>query len=403
MSWKYLTFDNLVSSTQIGIVRNTKEQSVDFPVRYFKMNNIKNNNGIDDSKYTSINATEDEIRKYSLKNGDFLFNTRNSYELVGKTCVFRSSDNEPIVFNNNILRARFKDLVSSDFVAYAFCTEKVKIKLNNIKNGTTSVVGIYYKSLKDLKIPVPPLSEQKQIVETLDKTFEKIDKAIANIERNIENAEELFESKLNKIFSQISNKSENKKLKEVIKTGAGGTPLKSKKEYYLNGNIPWIRSGEVNNKNIIDSEIKITNSGLKNSSAKLFPPKTVVIAMYGATAGQVGILNFECSSNQAVCGLYPNNNFLPDFLYYKFLDYKEILKSQAVGGAQPNISQQKIKEVLIPILSVSEQKKIVEKLDLINNDVQLLLLNFKKRLKSLEELKKSILEKAFKGELTSAA
>jgi type I restriction enzyme, S subunit len=200
ISWKYLTFDNLVSSTQIGIVRNTKEQSVDFPVRYFKMNNIKNNNGIDDSKYTSINATEDEIRKYSLKNGDFLFNTRNSYELVGKTCVFRSSDNEPIVFNNNILRARFKDFVNSDFVAYAFCTEKVKIKLNNIKNGTTSVVGIYYKSLKDLKIPVPPLSEQKKIVESLDNLNNHVQSIIMKYKKELINLEELKKSILEKAF-----------------------------------------------------------------------------------------------------------------------------------------------------------------------------------------------------------
>ena len=200
ISWKYLTFDNLVSSTQIGIVRNTKEQSVDFPVRYFKMNNIKNNNGIDDSKYTSINATENEIRKYSLKNGDFLFNTRNSYELVGKTCVFRSSYNGPIVFNNNILRARFKDFVNSDFVAYAFCTEKVKIKLNSIKNGTTSVVGIYYKSLKDLKIPIPPLSEQKKIVESLDNLNNHVQSIIMKYKKELINLEELKKSILEKAF-----------------------------------------------------------------------------------------------------------------------------------------------------------------------------------------------------------
>ena len=123
------------------------------------------------------------------------------------------------------------------------------------------------------------------------------------------------------------------KLGSVCKTGAGGTPLKSRNEYYENGHVPWIRSGEVNNRNIVESEIKITKEGLNNSSAKLFPPKTVVIAMYGATAGQVGILNFECATNQAVCGILPGKDFIPDFLYYFFLNSKEELIAQAVGNA----------------------------------------------------------------------
>jgi type I restriction enzyme S subunit len=156
---------------------------------------------------------------------------------------------------------------------------------------------------------------------------------------------------------------EYKKLGNLCKTGAGGTPLKRKKENYENGTIPWLRSGEVNNRNIIDCEIRITEIGLNNSSAKLFPPRTVLIAMYGATAGQVGILNFECSTNQAVCGIMPNEIFIPEFLYYFFLKFKEELIAQAVGGAQPNISQQKIKNTLIPNITLEEQKQIVTLLD----------------------------------------
>lgn len=153
------------------------------------------------------------------------------------------------------------------------------------------------------------------------------------------------------------------RLGSLCKTGSGGTPLKSKKEYYKNGTIPWLRSGEVNNRNIVGCDINITEVGLNNSSAKLFPSRTVLIAMYGATAGQVGILNFACSTNQAVCGILPNENFVPEFLYYFFLDFKNELISQAVGNAQPNISQAKIKDTLIPIISIEKQKQIVAILD----------------------------------------
>ncbi len=191
-----------------------------------------------------------------------------------------------------------------------------------------------------------------------------------------------------------------KKLGDVCKTGAGGTPLKSHKEYYENGTIPWIRSGEVDNREINDCEIKITELGLNNSSAKLFPSGTVVLAMYGATAGEVGILNIECSTNQAVCGIYPNPNFIPEFLYYFFLKFKEELIAQAVGNAQPNISQAKIKNTLIPVISVEEQQQIVDILDQAFEAIDQAKANIEKNIENAKELFQSKLNHIFsqKGE-----
>ncbi len=156
---------------------------------------------------------------------------------------------------------------------------------------------------------------------------------------------------------------EVKTLGEVCETKSGGTPLKSHKDYYEYGTIPWLRSGEVCKKDIKKCELFITKKGLDNSSATMFPKNTVLIAMYGATAGQSGILRFECSTNQAVCGILPNKNFIPEFLYYQFLAGKDVLIKQATGGAQPNISQIKIKNTLIPVPPIAEQKQIVAKLD----------------------------------------
>jgi type I restriction enzyme S subunit len=185
------------------------------------------------------------------------------------------------------------------------------------------------------------------------------------------------------------------KLGSLCKTGAGGTPLKSKKENYENGTIAWLRSGEVNNRDIIDCKIRITETGLNNSSAKLFPPRTVLIAMYGATAGQVGILNFECSTNQAVCGIMPNEKFVPEFLYYFFLKFKEELIAQAVGGAQPNISQQKIKNTLIPNISLEEQKQIVAILDKAFASIDQVKSNIEKNIVNAKELFQSKLNDIF--------
>ena len=188
-----------------------------------------------------------------------------------------------------------------------------------------------------------------------------------------------------------------KKLSELCKTGAGGTPLKSHKNYYVNGNIPWLRSGEVNNRSITKSELFITEKGLDNSSAKLFPKNSVLVAMYGATAGQVGILCFECSTNQAVCGIFPNNNIIPEFIYYKFLEGKEALVKQAVGGAQPNISQIKIKNTLIPDISLGEQKQIVATLDKAFAAIDTAKANAELNLKNAKELFESYLQNIFEN------
>lgn len=185
------------------------------------------------------------------------------------------------------------------------------------------------------------------------------------------------------------------KLGSICNTGAGGTPLKSKKEFYENGTIPWLRSGEVNNRNIVDCEIKITEKGLNNSSAKLFPSGTVLIAMYGATAGQVGILNFEASTNQAVCGILPNENFTTEFLYYFFLSFKENLISQAVGNAQPNISQAKIKNTLIPVIPLQEQRQIVAILNQAFTAIDQAKANIEKNIVNAKELFQSKLNAVF--------
>ncbi|MBW4686714.1 MAG: restriction endonuclease subunit S [Komarekiella atlantica HA4396-MV6] len=188
---------------------------------------------------------------------------------------------------------------------------------------------------------------------------------------------------------------EIKSIGEVCKTGAGGTPLKSKKEYYESGQIPWLLSGEVAQGEIFKSENFITQAGLENSSAKIFPVNTVLVAMYGATAGQVGILRFEAATNQAVCGILPNERFVPEFIYYTLLSKKAELISKAAGNAQPNISQIKIKNTEIPIAPLSEQKRIVAILDETFEGIDRAIANTEKNLANSSEIFESYLNAIF--------
>ena len=137
----------------------------------------------------------------------------------------------------------------------------------------------------------------------------------------------------------------------------------NKEEYYENGSIPWLRSGEVSQGSITKSEMFITELGLKNSSAKIFPINTVLVAMYGATAGQVGILKFKSSTNQAICGILPNEKLIPEFLFWVLKSQREVMTLQAGGGAQPNISQNIIQKLKIPLPPIETQQQIVSELD----------------------------------------
>ncbi len=155
------------------------------------------------------------------------------------------------------------------------------------------------------------------------------------------------------------------KVDEVAFTASGGTPSTSKKEYWEKGNVPWMNSGTLKDNLITKPSHFITELGLKNSSAKLFPKHSIVIALTGATTGRVGILDFDCSANQSVTALYPSkfNNF--KFLFYFLLASRDEVVGMSLGSAQPHINKFIVDNLKVPIPPLSEQQRIVSKLDLL--------------------------------------
>ena len=224
--WEIKRLDDIIESNIIGLTKNSSEQDVHHKFKYVKMNNITKDNCFDLSKYTCVNAKKEEVEKYSLSFGDFLFNTRNSYELVGKTCLFTGMGNDVVLYNNNIMRIRFLNIINPFFINYAFSTDDVIKKLDLIKSGTTNVSAIYYKDLKNLELLIPPLPEQQHIVAVLDKVFTAIAKAKANAEQNLKNAKELFESYLQNVFENKGEGWEEKTLGGIydVRDGTHDSP-----------------------------------------------------------------------------------------------------------------------------------------------------------------------------------
>ncbi|MBN8684410.1 MAG: restriction endonuclease subunit S [Chitinophagales bacterium] len=189
------------------------------------------------------------------------------------------------------------------------------------------------------------------------------------------------------------------KLEEVcVKTTSGGTPNRAIKEFW-NGDIPWIKSGELNDDIVVEHEETITRKGLENSSAKIFPKGTLLLALYGATAGKLGFLGIEAATNQAICAIFNDENLITkNFIYYFLLCNREKIVQDSFGGAQPNISQNYVRNLSIPLPPLETQKKIVEKIDAafarLDEAIQLQQQNIQRA----ENLKKSVLEEVFGGE-----
>ena len=175
------------------------------------------------------------------------------------------------------------------------------------------------------------------------------------------------------------------KLGEVFTIASGGTPDKGNPFYYENGTIPWVKTGDLKNQYVPTGIDCITEEGLNNSSAKLFPPHTVLVAMYGATIGACSILSYEAATNQACAAFLPNENVLPTYLYYFLSSKREQFVKDGVGGAQPNISAGYLKNVQFGLIPMQQQIDIVEKLD----KVEKLIALRKEQLAKLNQLVKS--------------
>lgn len=156
---------------------------------------------------------------------------------------------------------------------------------------------------------------------------------------------------------------EKVKIKDFTNVITGGTPLTSKPEYWENGNIPWLNSGELNQKFVTFSRNYITKLGLEKSSTRLMPEDTVLMALTGSTTGVVGYLTFEACANQSVTGILPSKNHVSKYLYYYLNHIRPKVLNDAYGGAQPHISQGYVKELEIPLPNLATQQKIAKILD----------------------------------------
>jgi type I restriction enzyme S subunit len=274
--------------------------------------------------------------------------------------------------------------------------------LNDVLKGVSGATRqrISRKNLGLIEIPLPPLQEQQRIVAIIDEAFTAIDKAKANTEQNLKNAKELFESELQRVFS--NSNWEEKMLKEIGNAQTGTTPKTAEKDNYGNY-IPFIKPADVDYQN--DGSIRYNNEGLTEKglkSTRLMSKGSVLMVCIGATIGKVGFVDRDVTSNQQINSLTVSKDFYPKFFYYALSTknfYNNVIKSSA-QATLPIINKGKWENLSVKFpKSIKDQQTIVSKLDTLREQTKKLEAVYEKKLQDLDELKKSVLSKAFSGEL----
>jgi len=298
----------------------------------------------------------------------------------------------------------------------------LRMKMSEIRNSQQgSAQGVINKSnINNMIIPLPKISIQKKIIQKLDYILEQLEeknKAILEYVKKNNNSINYIISNYHRmiISSQIPNKNlpktwKIKKLNDIATIGQGGTPSRIRPEYWY-GDIPWLRSGELLDNRIYDSNEKITKLGLQKSSTQLCPKRTILIAMtgQGLTRGRTGFLEINACANQSCTHIIIKdddvlNEYVWLYLQSQYWNFRKIHH----GSGQPGINTSLIKQLDVLIPPLSEQKKIINEIKALESDAKIIKTNLRSILEknnaiisSLNNLRNSVLVHAFSGRLVN--
>ena len=283
--------------------------------------------------------------KLLMQKGDVLFGKRRAYQRKVAIAPFDG------IFSAHgmVLRPNLKVIDANYFPFFISSDKFMDIAIRISVGGLSPTIN--WKDLAKQEFELPSLEEQKVLADKLWAAY-RLKQAYKKL---LAATDEMVKSQFIEMFGDSSVV----RLEDKIATQSGGTPNTKKLKYYEGGNIPWLSSSEVNQGYIFSTAKLITQEGLDNSSARWIPKDSVLIAMYGATAGRVGLSTIPLTTNQAVCALLPCSSFNPIFLYYAVCQKTPWMISQCRGAAQPNISQGIIRSMELPIPPMTKQMQFV--------------------------------------------
>lgn len=376
---------------------------------------ISINNGRDYKEFQ-----DDEIYPVMGSGGCFAYCSRYMYDGEALLLGRKGTIDKPLYINGKFWTV--------DTMFYAIPNKDLDCKFAyylaitfpfNLYSTSTALPSMTQTDLGNNPVAFPTLVEQQAIASYLDKKCGKINGAIDVQKKKIDLLNELKQTIITNAVTKGLNPNAPMKDSgvewigqvpehwEVMKTslaflgiGSGTTPSTSKKEYYTEEDgLYWLQTGDLNDGEIADTSKKITSLAAHECNLKFYPTDSVVIAMYGATIGKVGLLKISTSTNQACCVLPKSKCCIPAFAFYLFIGAKKQLLIDAMGGGQPNISQDIIKKLKVSIPPINEQRIIVDHIadEVSKIDAQISKAN--RRIELLNELKQSIITEAVTGKI----
>jgi len=353
---------------------------------------------VDDEKF-------EEMKRFELKSGDLIMSCSGT---MGKVAIVPDGIKKGII-NQALLKLTPSKDLDVKYLRYWMSSNDFQESLVKYTVGAAIKNVASVKILKQIEAPLPQLKEQKQIVALLDKAFTAIDQAKANIEKNIVNAKELFQSKLNAIFSQKGEGWEEKKLKEITtKIGSGATPRGGQSSYKESG-ISLIRSMNVHDDGFRDKKLAFIDDEQANKLSNVtIEENDVLLNITGASVARCCIVDkhfLPARVNQHVSIIRLKEGIMSNKFLHFALTSKET-KSLLLGIGEQGATRQAITKVQIENFKIAfpsiieAQDELLKSLGILQKKTIQIESNYIKKLEDLEELKKSILQKAFSGELT---
>ncbi|MBK9730847.1 MAG: restriction endonuclease subunit S [Chitinophagaceae bacterium] len=279
-----------------------------------------------------------------LRRGDILINSTGKGTL-GRSAQIKTDFEEPLLVDTHITIVRAGENMDPFYLGHLISFKEPYIEA--LGKGSTQQLELSRTDLGEIEIELPPLPTQHKIASILS-AYDDL------IENNLKRIELLEEKAF--VSYMLMDKVDKYKLSDLYDTSSGGTPSRSNAEYFT-GEINWFKSKELADSILLESEEKITEGAVDKSSAKLFPTGSVIMAMYGATIGKLGMLSMPSTTNQACCAIVEKDKVRSNYYILNWLlENREYVLSFRMGAAQENISQQVIKNLLVTIPKEADLK-----------------------------------------------
>jgi len=333
---------------------------------------------------------DEEFRRTRLRGGEVLLSIQGT---VGRAAIC-PADLAGANISRTIAVIQPDRRMLPEFLRYYLHYLRAK---GGFETGGSTRASLNISTIRALAVPTPPVGEQRRIVELLEDHLSRLDAAALELARASQRLEVLLAAGIGSAFHRSGGPL--RPMGELARWGSGGTPRAGVKDFYDGGTIPWLNSGDLADGLVEEAPLRITEAGLASSSAKWVPPGSVLVAMYGATIGRLGIAGAPLTTNQAIAFATPGPELLASYLFWFLRSQRPHLVAAGKGGAQPNISQSLLKQWQIPVPPLDQQEAAVREADAIAAGIgrmrtQLGLADAKGR-----SLRKGLLVEAFAGRL----